>query len=213
MAKTDIQCSCCGKEKRISNFYSSNSPIHSFYGKLPICKACMLSMVDSENIRTVTTMLRMCDKPFIAHLWEASIEEAKKGKRSVFQTYMKNVAMRQHINKNWDDSEFEVEYIEQEISSSSGITQEVLERWRGWDEDKIHVLEALYQDLINSYEHDTPIQKSIYRNIAVAQMQADDAISNGKSNDYKKYMDVISGLMNDAKIKPLQETAADDGSL
>jgi len=213
MAETKVNCSCCGKPNKLKDYYYSSSPIHKFYGKLTICKNCLLEMVDPEDIRSVTNTLRMCDKPFIASLWESSINEAAKNNSNVFRIYMKNVVMNQNRGNNWDDSEFDIEYIEQEISHQTNIDKEVLNRWRGWDDEKMTQLENYYQDMVAVYEHKTPIQKNIYKNIAVAQMQADEAISQKKTGDYQKLMKVISDLMNDAKIKPLQDTGVDDSGM
>lgn len=170
-------------------------------------------MVDPDNMRSVMNMLRMCDKPFIASLYESSMEEAERRDGNPFQMYMKNVVMHQYRNMTWDDSNLDEKHVENIAINTVDLDREAVNRWRGWDKDDALKLEEYYQDLIGTYEHDTPIQKSIYRNISVAQMQADEAIAQGKSNDYKKYMDVISGLMNDAKIKPLQHTGVDDKGL
>lgn len=213
MTVTSIICSRCGKSKRATNYYSSDSPIHKHYGKIPVCKQCILDMVDPDNMRSVMNMLRMCDKPFIASLYESSMEEAEKRGGNPFQMYMKNVVMHQYRNMTWDDSDLDEKHVENIAINTIDLDREAVNRWRGWDKDDALKLEEYYQDLIGTYEHDTPIQKSIYRNISVAQMQADEAIAQGKSNDYKKYMDVISGLMNDAKIKPLQHTGVDDKGL
>lgn len=210
---TTMQCSACGKSKKINQYYYSSSPIHKYYEKLPVCKDCVFSMVDEKDRRSVISILRMLDKPFYEHLWDSSVEEANKQNRSVFRTYIKNVVMRQHRNANWEDSELYSEYEKQEYVHVTDVDSEVLSRWRGWDEEKIESLEHYYQDMIAAYEHKTPIQKNIYKNIAVAQMQADEAIANGKTADYQKLMKVISDLMNDAKIKPLQETGMDDSGL
>lgn len=213
LAKTEMVCSSCGKSKKLRDYYSSNSPIHKFHKKLPVCKQCLWDMVDPNSIRSVMNVLRMCDKPFISYLYDSSIKEASKKDSNPFQIYMKNVVMHQYRDYTWEDSEFDDDYIEENTSYDERIEQEVLDRWRGYDEGKIEILENYYQELISTYEHDTPIQRSIYRNIAVAQMQADEAIANNKTGDYQKLMKVISDLMNDAKIKPLQDNGVDDRGL
>lgn len=121
--------------------------------------------------------------------------------------------MSQFRDSTWDDSTFDDEVEDLISPQSEGFSKEVMDRWRGWDADKAKILEKKYQDLVASYEDKTPIQRSIYRNIAVAQMQADEAIANGNTNDFQKLMKVISDLMNDGKIKPLQDSGSEDGGL
>lgn len=213
MTKDYIQCSCCGKDRQVNSYYSSNSPIHKYHKRLPVCKQCVVDMVDPESVRSVMNILRMCDKPFISSLWESSVKEAKRSGSNPFQMYMKNVMMQQYRNMNWDDSDLYNQNKEDVASEYFDLDEEALKRWRGWSLDKAKKLETYYQELINAYEHDTPIQRSIYSNIAVAQMQADEAIANNKTGDFQKLMKVISDLMNDAKIKPIQETEVDDRGL
>jgi len=107
MADTKIQCSRCGNSKRLTEYYNSYSPIHEYYGKTSICKKCIFDMVDEKDLRSIQTMLRMLDKPFIKSLWDASTVEADKQDRSHFRTYLKNVVMPQHKEKTWNDSDFD----------------------------------------------------------------------------------------------------------
>jgi hypothetical protein len=205
-------CNMCGKEKKKSDFYKSYSIMHKADGLFHFCKSCMESLIDVEDYRTVMNLMRMIDRPYIHSLWIRSLEE---NPNRPFGVYMKNLGMPQNRDKTWDDSEFEVNpssLLSNNLKGST-INKEVLERWRGWDEEEILALERIYQDLIAVYEHKTPIQRSIYRNIAIAQMKADEAIASGNVSEYEKLMRTISNLMNDAKIKPLQDTGEDSGGL
>jgi len=98
-------CSCCGKPKKLDDYYKSYSPIHQYHEKVTICKPCMYALVDENDIRSIQNILRMLDKPFIHSLWKASVEEAERLNRSHFKTYMKNVVMRQNRDKTWADSD------------------------------------------------------------------------------------------------------------
>lgn len=209
MAETKQNCSCCGKSKKLEDYYATSNIIYKYYGRLTICKTCLGDITDMSDVRSLMNVMRMVDRPFIMSEYEGALQK----NRNQFGEYMRRLAMRQHRNKTWEDSEFDREYVEEEISNRINIDRDVLSRWRGWEDDKVHILEGYYQDMIAVYEHKTPIQKNIYKNIAVAQMQADEAISTGKTADYQKLMKVISDLMNDAKIKPLQDTGMDDGGL
>lgn len=213
-ARTKFPCTRCGKEKDlIDDFYSSTSPIYAYHERISVCKDCLINITDINNLNSVMDVLRMIDKPFIPSLWERSIEESERTNRNLFGTYMKNVVMKQYRDLNWSDSTLDEEILEMVNSEQTNLSEEVLDRWRGWEIEQIKELERNYQELISTYEHDTPIQRNIYKNIAVAQLQADEAIAKGRTNDYKNLMKVISDLMNDAKIKPLQDTGENDGGL
>src|SRR5690625_3423327 len=214
MSNPTYQCSSCGKHKRLNHYYSSVSPIHKHYGIVTICKGCLSKMVNPINIRTVLDALRMIDRPFIEDLWMASIEEAERNNsQNIFGIYMKNVNMEQYRDWNWEDSTHDSDI--ESIGEKTGMSfaPEVLTRWRGWEPHDIEILEEMYQDLRASYQDDSPIQRSIYRNLAVAQHQADQAIAEGKSNDYKKFMDVIRNLMDDGRLTPRQNKGVDDEGL
>ncbi len=202
--KDIYQCSACGKEKKLSEFYQSSSPVYQYYKKLSICKSCLWDMVDENNIRSIMNTLRMIDGPFLADIWESAVQNSSKDdKWTPFSMYMKNIAMRQFKDYTWDDSRFEDEY-QEVFNKQIDLTEEVQKRWRGWKPDEMKELEEKYQEMIAVYEHDTPIQKNIYRNIAVAQKQADDAIAQGDTKSYKDLMKTISDLMNDGNIKHIQ---------
>src|SRR5690606_18928106 len=72
-AKEKKLCSKCQKEKFLTrDFYSSYSPLDTD-GKLKICKKCVQEMVDIDHLPSLQDMLRMIDKPYIAHLWESAL--------------------------------------------------------------------------------------------------------------------------------------------
>ena len=42
--KKKKHCSCCSKEKSLSEFYMSKSPLHALDGKTPLCKDCVIKV-------------------------------------------------------------------------------------------------------------------------------------------------------------------------
>lgn len=116
-------CSCCSKEKPLSEFYMSKSPLHALDGKTPLCKDCVIK--SSLNTETgeideikFKNILRQIDKPFYKDNLQSAINQFKKENSyikneevkyygdAIIRLYMKNIAsLRQVSNKSYDDSE------------------------------------------------------------------------------------------------------------
>jgi len=206
-----IECLNCGKEKASThaNFYNNTHPLFSNCDKFPVCKECITNYIgekDATFINRVYMMLSLLDRPFIPTLWEST--------DGIWSKYVTQVSsLPQYKGLTYKDSIFEnnksiISFLD-EIDSVQEFSQEVLSRWEGFEPSKIRKLENFYQELISTYEHGTPIQRNLYRNIAITQIQANDAIANSDHKKYKELMDTLSRLMNDANIKPVQETGAE----
>lgn len=116
-------CSCCGKEKSLSEFYMSKSPLHALDGKTPLCKDCVIK--SSLNLETgeidevkFKNILRQIDKPFYKDNLQSAINQFKKENAyienddvkyhgdAIIRLYMKNIAsLRQVSSKSYIDSE------------------------------------------------------------------------------------------------------------
>ena len=116
-------CSCCGKEKPLSDFYASKSPLHSLDGKTTICKDCVIkSSIDADSNEIdeykFKNILRQIDKPFYKDNLQSAINQFKKENSyvadedvkyhgdAIIRLYMKNIAtLRQVSSKSYEDSE------------------------------------------------------------------------------------------------------------
>lgn len=86
----------------------------------PICKECARKIayrVDKHGDRhqptkdSVIESLRYLNKPFLNAVWDASVQESQnlitgKIRTSVFQSYVKNIAMQQYLTLTFKDSDF-----------------------------------------------------------------------------------------------------------
>lgn len=112
-------CSVCGEFKTKRSFYKSTDILRKS-GVTPICKQCannIAERVDRNGGRHSVTKesliqaLRYLDKPFFESLYESSIMEHQNtliasNKRTIFTSYIKNVAMPQYEGKTFADSDF-----------------------------------------------------------------------------------------------------------
>jgi hypothetical protein len=96
----------CGKEKRLTEFYMSSSPVHPF-NRYPICKDCLLKKIDVDDINSLQETLIDMNKPFIKSLWDSTLEKCKETNKEPFGTYMKNLSLKDK-NATWKDSEFDI---------------------------------------------------------------------------------------------------------
>lgn len=110
-------CVTCRKEKRFTEFYSSNSEIFSLTKKVPMCKDCMyeesLGTDEDLNLEKFKEVLRKVDKPFILRVWQAALNEADKYKitgkdrgRRAYSYYFKNInSLKQYKYFTFKDSD------------------------------------------------------------------------------------------------------------
>lgn len=116
-------CSCCHKEKNLTDFYLSYSPMYSLDQRVPVCKDCCKTSVLNEDgtidYEKFKILLRNIDKPlYYDLLWSAeeSIksensyiddEQVKLYGKDILQKYFTLVVMRQDRARCYSDSENE----------------------------------------------------------------------------------------------------------
>jgi hypothetical protein len=106
-----------------------------------------------------------------------------------------------------------VPVIIQEIDTEDVEQYDFEGRWVGFDLKDAIMLEDKFQKLLTVYPCDTPIQENGYKQIAIIQLKSDEAIMNSKTKEYKDLQETLSKIMNDLKIKPVQENSTEDGGL
>ena len=119
-------CHHCLKEKKKSDFYVSTDP-RVMTGITSICKDCIrkiaLAWDDNRkefglcNKQTVMNALEYIDRPFLNKLWDSSYaewanEESKRTRTTIWDAYIKNVAMNQYRGMRWRDGDIFQTYIE-----------------------------------------------------------------------------------------------------
>lgn len=214
--KEKLICSCCGKDKQLKDYYSSNSPFHKSTQKLHVCKDCFLDFI-GEDVNKLKNALRMIDKPFILHLFHSSVEEAEKLNRSPIRTYMKNVVMNQYKDFTWEDSEYEGHKKSESITINNENTDEYMDEvtkyWgKGYTEDEYEFLEDEKIKLMTSFECPDYGMEMIMRDICFINLDIEKVRQERKDNSQKIITNLIetrSKLMTDANMKPIQSTGAE----
>lgn len=197
------RCTCCEEDKKQNEYYKVYSPL--FKDDLfPTCKTCIKKLVDTDSSLSVYDMLRRMDRPFLIEKWEETKNKNSESD-SLFGLYLKTISSATQLVLTWEDSMFP------DDEDSENVT-ELNRRWSGFSYTDKVMLEDMYQEMLSTYEANTPIQRDIYKNICVARLKSNVAISQNNATDFERYRKIISSLMNDAKIKPVQETGFDEGS-
>lgn len=136
--KESAYCRMCDSIKNRTKFYISTDPMCKG-GVTPICKECAKNIAEridkygeyhEPTKESVQLALRYLDKPFLETVWNASIQETEnlnsgKVKSTVWQSYIKNIAMVNYVGLTWKDSDmfkvrikYDDEKTEQELVES-----------------------------------------------------------------------------------------------
>lgn len=199
-------CARCNKNKPlVRNYYTADENLYSD-GRFTICKSCVEDIINEKGFNGFITILRAMNRPFIQDIWKGD-----------YKDYITQISsLHQYRGMTFDDSVYSNPYGIQPVDADYDeddefeITPEMRRFWRGFDDHEIRILEDYYQELISSYECETPVQRSLYRNMAITQYKADNATT---TKEFEGLMNTLSKLMNDANVKPAQELGTVEGSI
>lgn len=118
-------CPYCMKEKKKSEFYVSTDP-RVLTGITSMCKDCVkkIALGWDENRqefgactkKTVMEALEYIDRPFLENLWNSSYIEWSNNdnprRRTIWDSYITNVSMKQYNGLRWRDGDIFNTYIE-----------------------------------------------------------------------------------------------------
>lgn len=138
------QCTQCHAQKKITDFYYSNSPRYSLDQRVPICKDCCktsaLNKDGTINFEDLKDLLRNIDKPLYFDLLYTSEKSVKKENSylsdeevafhglEILQKYFTFVAARQDKSKSYSDAEKEG-FIHQNGNRSKEEKEEILTKY------------------------------------------------------------------------------------
>lgn len=219
---TEKYCSKCNKKKKIKDdFYLAANDTINVDGRLPICKKCLIGLVDMNDVETLINAMRMVDRPFLNSTYEDSFS-----KKNSFGEYMRMLGTLQNRERTYLDSVFnknlekfsskkEMATFHEEIESDKdGYTKDSLKtlkkKWGDFENEDYEFLEDYYGEYAITYDTNTPVQIMLYKNIAKVHLQAGKELSQGNSKQYKELMELSSKLHNDGNIKPIQNTGANE---
>lgn len=119
-------CPYCLKEKKKGEFYVSTDP-RVLTGITSMCKDCVkkIALAWDDNRqefglctkKSVMEALEYIDRPFLERLWDSSYNEwanqdAKLRRSTIWDSYIKNVGMKQYNGLRWRDGDIFQTYVE-----------------------------------------------------------------------------------------------------
>ena len=209
------KCDKYGRLQPMNNFYKANNSATPYY---PICKKCVESNIDVNNLQEVQDFLKELDKPFIMDIWK---ENCTNNNEKFIENYMKEINKVKYSKLTWEDSVLEETPREVHIKSHSAYNEipEWNEEWQGeYTVKEIKYLndymEGLNRDFdistVNHMDYAKEIAKmSLLKSKAYGVMLKDPTDDNIKS--YKGLVSMFDNLSKSAQFAESQRSANDVG--
>lgn len=208
----------CKKERAIGEFYTSNSIMFSD-GFVPICKKCIKSLMNENDLESIKKTLQRIDKPFIAKVWKSSEES----NGDTVGTYFRMInSLQQYKDWNWSDSDFEgenetsiykhkfdnLEEIE-ELETEFGtifLTKEIaLKYGSGFTNREYLEMEKFYREMENTHDISSPQTKKQVVLLCKLQIQMDRALENDDDGAFKNYNDRYEKILQSSGFRPIDQ--------
>lgn len=234
MATKKIKCGQCGREGSGEKyFYMSKSALYKHNdSRVHICKDCTIDryekLVEKYN-NELKALYHLCMNLdiYYGNDLAMSLYSNLKEKDNLARLYLSKVnSLQQYkgltginsdsiiLNDGLAVEVYEAQRKKVSDEESFEITPDVLKRWgKGMKEEDYFFLESTYDEFTTVYDDKTPAQKLIFRQIAKALLEGEKAIKDGNTSGFEKMNNLVSKLMNDGNIKPIQEASiAEDDS-
>ena len=228
MAASRKQCTACGEDKRPTiDFYLSRSKLYKFNdGRMPVCKECLsklfkeLNAKYSDEVKALYHLCMLFDIYFDRDLVEkSSANNNFSDEDNLLKSYMKNVnSLNQYKFKDsmssdciiLDDNLLENKKEEVEINNKTlfEVTDKMEVRWgASLPIEDYMFLESKYKEFTDVYECRTPAQRLIFEQIAKCLLRGEKALKKDNDVAFEKMNNMVSKLMTDGNIKPIQEAS------
>ena len=228
MATSRKRCTACGEDKRPAiDFYLSRSKLYKFNdGRMPVCKECLSSLFKelnakySDEVKALYHLCMLFDIYFDRDLVEkSSANNNFSDEDNLLKSYMKNVnSLNQYKFKDsmssdcivLDDSLLESKKEEVEINNKTlfEVTDKMEVRWgASLPIEDYMFLESKYKEFTDVYECRTPAQRLIFEQIAKCLLRGEKALKKDNDVAFEKMNNMVSKLMTDGNIKPIQEAS------
>lgn len=211
-------CSMCGENKRLTDYYKSYSPLDKIDERLRVCKECLKDNTDNSNINSVKNTLRQVDKPFNIYLWESALT-----KPNVIGEYFKLINAKDYRHDTWEHSVFEKEETieenkltkineQHEILSYQEftLTKEIISKWgSGYSTEEYQCFENKYDKLIRNYGEKTALHTEGLLTYIRFRVKEEMATARGDVKEAKEWGQLASKQAIDAKINVSQLSKSD----
>lgn len=208
-------CSMCGNNKKLTDYYKSYSPLDKIDERLRVCKVCLKNESDINNVDSVKNILRMVDKPFNILLWESALT-----KPDVIGEYFKLINAKDYRHETWEQSIFEKENnidnrkIQDDNLSIKDTDETLLNELKekygyGYPDEEYILFEKKFINLKPSFQLPTTMHEEYLREYCVNKVKETIAKAKGEFKEAKEWAAMAKESAEAGKLKPSQMSKAD----
>jgi hypothetical protein len=207
----------CKKVLLLNNFYNTNSKLSD--GKLNICKKCVESMINHNDIETIYKILQLMDIPFFTQYWEIAKEKSPENPWGKYIT-MANSKINEFKNKTWKDSKFEnktPEFISSNIPNNeldNNINPSDIKKLQekygyGFNNEEYLNFERKYKKLSRGYKEKTELHTERLITYIIHKVKEEMSTAKGDVQEAEKWAKLAQKDATDAKLNVSQLSKSD----
>lgn len=192
-------CNFCHESKKLTNFYISKSPLYSVDERVPVCKDCVISASLNEdgtiNELELNKILKKIDKPYYKDLIESAIIGFKNEHsyvednkvqyygKEILQRYFRLIAMRQDINKSYEDSEKD-NFIHPTSNTPKSTKEKIAKKYADIIDNRIPTANKKDEEIVNTEDDNFEVTQDMIDMFGEGYTRIE------YKNMYKKYNDM-----------------------
>ena len=197
--KGEKVCNFCHESKKLTNFYISKSPLYSVDERVPVCKDCVISASLNEdgtiNELELNKILKKIDKPYYKDLIESAItgfknehsyvedNKVKYYGKEILQRYFRLIAMRQDINKSYEDSEKD-NFIHPTSNTPKSTKEKIAKKYADIIDNRIPTANKKDEEIVNTEDDNFEVTQDMIDMFGEGYTRIE------YKNMYKKYNDM-----------------------
>ena len=197
--KGEKVCNFCHESKKLTNFYISKSPLYSVDERVPVCKDCVISASLNEdgtiNELELNKILKKIDKPYYKDLIESAITGFKNEHsyvednkvqyygKEILQRYFRLIAMRQDINKSYEDSEKD-NFIHPTSNTPKSTKEKIAKKYADIIDNRIPTTNKKDEEIVNTEDDNFEVTQDMIDMFGEGYTRIE------YKNMYKKYNDM-----------------------
>lgn len=207
-------CIYMGKHQTLNRFYKSRNPTMAHH---PLCKDCVMKMIDISNLETVYDVLKVLDTPFIMDEWNEALKKKTTDYMTSYLSIVNNTA--KYKNLTFNDSIFTISEDVEVQEDLQEIFDETLvwnDEWQGeYNKDDLVYLQKYYDGLNNDFKIVTTNHKDYAKKIAQASLSQTKAYQrllrgeDGADAAYERATKIFDMLSKSAQFAESQRGAND----
>lgn len=214
----------CGKERAYSYFFKVDSPLFPD-GMINICRDCVRSSVDVDNVEDVIGFLRQIDKPFYQDEWDKALQ-GRENKHPIGAYLGKINSLQQYKGKTFANSDGIDGVGKVDLSSinppDSVLTfdgkiieysDDLVDKWgTGYSKKEYLQLEKFYKDMRATHEIHTPMHIDMLMQLAYLSVDRDKLRRERDWNNYNKISKTYEDMMKSSGFRPVDRKSLDDAT-